>query len=204
MVKKRWSTIGCPHLKKKKKKKKKIVQEEEALIPELPTLAAPAPVAEPATVAAPAVVAASAPFSPEPKQEPEPAPLALDYRPHLTDAEAAALATLSNIDADFDTAPGSETASRLACMLQVYRSMSRSVLSRLGPRPIQRPRTMTTPSLRTPVMPPLMLLPVNLPNALLRQFSAQAQPKRKKKPHPGPRNPKYLQKQNNIPIWDFQ
>jgi hypothetical protein len=160
---------------------------DEALTPE------PLTVTAPDIVAAPAVVAAPAPISLEP--EPElPQTLAPEPRPHVTNAKAAALATLRNIEANFDTAPGSETASRLACMLQVYRSMSRSVLSRLGllPTPPQ-PWPMMTPSPRNPVMPPLMSLPVNLPNALLCQFSAQAQPKQKKKPHRGPRKPKYLQ-----------
>ncbi len=138
------------------------------------------------------------------EQAPEPQPFAPDHWPQLTDAEAAALATLRNIDADFDTAPGSEKASRLACMLQIYRSMSRSALSRLGPLPTPPPRMMITPSSRSPVMPPLMLLPVNLPNVLRRQFSAPALPKQKKKPHRGPRKPKYLQTQKNIPIWDYQ
>jgi hypothetical protein len=159
---------------------------EEALTPE------PLTVTAPDIVAAPAVVAAPAPISLEP--EPElPQTLAPEPRPHVTDAKAAALATLRNIDANFDTAPGSETASRLACMLQVYHSMSRSVLSRLGPLPTPQPRPMMTPSPRNPVMPPLMSLPVNLPNALLCQISAQAQKKRKKKHHRGPRKPKYLQ-----------
>jgi hypothetical protein len=191
--------IGCPY-------GYQIVQEEDekVLLPEPPTLAKPATITEPASVAAPAVVTDSAPLSPAPTQKRQPEPLAPEYRPHLIDAEAAALATLQYIDADFDSAPGSETASRLACMLQVYRSMSLSVLSRLGPMPSPPPRTMTMPSLRTPVMPPLMSLPVNLPNALLRQFSVPAQPKRKKKPHRGPRIPKYLQTQTNIPIWNYQ
>ncbi len=179
-------------------------EDDKVLLPETHTPAEPATITEPASVTAPAVVTDSAPLSPAPAQEQKPEPFAPEYRPHLTDAEAAALATLQYIDADFDSAPGSETASRLACMLQVYRSMSRSVLSRLGPMPSPPPRTMTMPSSRTPVMPPLMSLPVNLPNALLCQFSVPAQPKRKKKPHRGPRKPKYLQKQTNIPIWNYQ
>jgi hypothetical protein len=167
-------------------------------------IAAPVVADTPALIAVPAVVATTAPTAPDPTPEPEPEEPASTYRPHLTEAEAVALATLQTIDAGFDSVPGSETASRLACMLQVYRSMSRSVNSRLGPLPNPQPQMLIAPPSRSPVMPPLMSLPTNLPNVLLRQFSSTAQPKKKKKPHRGPRKPKYLQTQRNIPIWNYQ
>jgi hypothetical protein len=159
------------------------LEPENELTSEPPFVAAPTSVAAPAPVAAPAVAAAPAPIVLDPIQEPEPEEPVSHCQPHITDAKAVALATLRNIDAGFDSAPGSKTASRLACMLQVYRSMSRSVLSRLGPLPTPQPQMMIAPPSRSPVMPPLMSLPTNLPNVLLCQFSATAQPKKKKKPH---------------------
>jgi hypothetical protein len=194
--------IGCPY---EYQLMPEVETTSEPPIEDAPTLiAAPVVVEVPALITAPTVEATPAPPVPDPTPEPAPEEPASTHQPHLTDAEAIALATLRQIDAGFDSAPGSETASRLACMLQVYRSMSRSVHSRLGPLPTPQPQMLIAQPSRNPVMPPLMLLPTNLPNVLLRQFSSTSQPKKKKKPHRGPRKPKYLQTQRNIPVWNYQ
>jgi hypothetical protein len=161
--------IGCPY---EYQLMPEVESTSEPPIEDAPALAAaPVVVDIPALTTAPAVVATPAPTVQDPTPEPEPEEPASIIQTHLTDAEAVALATLRHIDAGFDSAPGSETASRLACMLQVYRLMSRSVHSRLGPLPNPQPQMLIAPPSRSPVMPPLMSLPTNLPNVLLRQLS---------------------------------